>query len=125
YKEVDIEPVVESEGDCHSRGKVRVREVLQALDLITQALERLPEGEIKTNFRGKLNGEVFQRMEQPRGEMLYYVKASNTRNLDRFRIRTPTFANIPSLLKMLPGCDLADVPVIVLSIDPCISCAER
>ncbi|NLV17555.1 MAG: NADH-quinone oxidoreductase subunit D [Syntrophomonadaceae bacterium] len=125
YREVDFEPVVEAGGDCHSRGKVRVREVLRALDLITQALERLPEGEIKTNFRGKLNGEVFQRMEQPRGEMLYYVKAGSNRSLDRFRIRTPTFANIPPLLKMLPGCDLADVPVIVLSIDPCISCAER
>jgi len=26
---------------------------------------------------------------------------------------------------MLKGCDLADVPIIVLTIDPCISCAER
>jgi ech hydrogenase subunit E len=28
-------------------------------------------------------------------------------------------------LKVLPGCDLADVPMIVLTIDPCISCTER
>ena len=125
YKEVDFEPVVEEGGDCYARGVVRVKEVLQALDLITQALERLPEGEIKANFRGRLKGEVFKRMEQPRGEMLYYVKASRNKNLDRFRIRTPTFANIPPLLKMLPGCDLSDVPVITLSIDPCISCNER
>jgi Ni,Fe-hydrogenase III large subunit len=41
---------------------------------------------------------------------VYYVKASNSKNLDRFRVRTPTFANVPPLLKMLPGCDLADVP---------------
>ena len=36
-----------------------------------------------------------------------------------------TFANLPAMLQVLPGCDLADVPVIVLTIDPCISCTER
>jgi ech hydrogenase subunit E len=45
--------------------------------------------------------------------------------LDRVRIRTPTFANIPPLLVMLPGHFLSDVPVVTLSIDPCISCTER
>jgi ech hydrogenase subunit E len=40
-------------------------------------------------------------------------------------VRTPTFANIPTLLVMLPGCEMADVPVITLSIDPCIACTER
>jgi ech hydrogenase subunit E len=32
---------------------------------------------------------------------------------------------VPPLLAMLPGAELADVPVIILSIDPCISCTER
>ncbi|MDP3051405.1 MAG: NADH-quinone oxidoreductase subunit D, partial [Eubacteriales bacterium] len=41
------------------------------------------------------------------------------------KIRTPTFSNIPALLVMLPGCELADVPVITMSIDPCIACTER
>lgn len=125
YKEVEFEPVVETEGDCYARGVVRAKEILQSLDLVRFGLERLPEGEINWDFKGKPSGEVFMRQEQPRGEMLYYVKASNGKNLDRFRVRTPTFANVPPLLKMLPGCDLADVPVIVLSIDPCISCTER
>lgn len=52
-------------------------------------------------------------------------KANGDKYLDRIRIRTPTFANIPALLTMLPGMYLSDVPVIVLSIDPCISCTER
>ena len=43
----------------------------------------------------------------------------------RFRLRTPTNANIAVLVKMLQGCDLADVPNIILTIDPCISCCER
>ncbi|MGE5372623.1 MAG: nickel-dependent hydrogenase large subunit [Solirubrobacterales bacterium] len=125
YSELEWEPVTETEGDAFARAVVRAREVLVSLDLIRQGLERLPEGEIKYNFRGMLDGEVFVRMEQPRGEAFYYMKASRNRTLDRLRIRTPTFANIPALLHMLPGCALADVPVIVLSIDPCISCSER
>ncbi|MEG3069120.1 MAG: hypothetical protein RQM95_13220 [Syntrophaceticus schinkii] len=69
--------------------------------------------------------EVSYRSEQCRGECFYYAKGNGTQNLERFRVRTPTFSNIPSLLVMLPGSELADVPVIVLSIDPCISCTER
>jgi ech hydrogenase subunit E len=75
--------------------------------------------------KGRPEGEVVSRVEQPRGELIYYIKGNGKKNLDRLRIRTPTFANIPPLLSMLPGIGLADVPVIVLSIDPCISCTER
>jgi NADH:ubiquinone oxidoreductase subunit D len=64
-------------------------------------------------------------VEQPRGELLYYLKGKGEKTLDRVRIRTPTFANLPPLLVMLPGMYLSDVPVVTLSIDPCISCTER
>lgn len=47
------------------------------------------------------------------------------KKLERLKVRTPTFANIPSLLLMLPGVKLADVPIVVLTIDPCVSCTER
>ena len=74
---------------------------------------------------GQPKGEVITRVEQPRGECLYYLKANGGKFLERVRIRTPTFANIPALAVILPGLDFADVPVVVLSIDPCISCTER
>jgi ech hydrogenase subunit E len=74
---------------------------------------------------GNPTGETITRTEQPRGEVVYHLKATGTKFLQRFRVRTPTFANLPAMLKVLPGCDLADVPVIVLTIDPCISCTER
>ena len=70
-------------------------------------------------------GEYFTRVEQPRGEALYYVKGNGTKNLERFRLRTPTNVNLAALVKMLKGCELADVPNIILTIDPCISCCER
>ena len=41
------------------------------------------------------------------------------------RMRTPTSQNLGGMTKALAGCDLADVNMIVLTIDPCISCTER
>jgi ech hydrogenase subunit E len=125
FDELDFEPVVEYDGDCYARLIVRFREVLQSVDLVRQALSRLPEGDLSAPAKGKPKGETMIRVEQPRGELFYYIKGNDTKHLDRLRIRTPTFANIPPLLAMLPGIELADVPVVVLSIDPCISCTER
>ncbi len=125
YKELQWEPVVETAGDCYARTVVRVREVTMSFDIIRQAIEKIPAGPIAVKITGNPTGEFFSRLEQPRGEVVYYLKGNNTKNLERFRIRTPTFANSPPLVIMLKGCELPDVPVIVLTIDPCISCTER
>lgn len=126
YSELDFEPVIETSGDCWARSTVRFREVIQSIDLVRQAVSKLPEGDIATKVKGNPpEGEVYARVEQPRGECVYYIKGNGTKHLDRLRIRTPTFANIPPLLHQVPGNELADVPVIVLAIDPCISCTER
>lgn len=125
YGELEFEPVVLQDGDCYARTAVRMKEVYQSISLIGQAIDKLPEGEIAAPFKGNPNGEVIIRVEQPRGEVLYYLRANGTKYLERMRVRTPTFANIPSLLAMLPGSELADVPVLILTIDPCISCTER
>ncbi len=125
FDELDFEPVVETSGDAYARGVIRFKETLQSIDLVRQAISRMPQGDIGAKVKGKPEGEIIQRVEQPRGECMYYIKANKTKFLDRLRIRTPTFANIPALAAMLPGMELSDVPVVILSIDPCISCTER
>ena len=125
YGELDFKPITEEAGDCFARLQVRVRELHQCAALVRQAIAKIPQGPIAVPVKGNPSGETVSRVEQPRGEVIYYIKGNGTKNLERFRVRTPTFANIPVLLAMLPGCQLADVPVIVLSIDPCISCTER
>ncbi|MCB2145475.1 MAG: nickel-dependent hydrogenase large subunit [Deltaproteobacteria bacterium] len=125
YGELDFEPVTATAGDCHARCMVRLGEIDQSIDLIHQALDRLPGGDIRSEVRGRPQGETLMRVEQPRGEVVYYIRADGGKTLSRVRIRTPTFANIPVLVKLLPGIFLSDVPVVVLSIDPCVSCLER
>jgi len=125
YKYLDVEPVVESDGDCYARCLVRIRENYHSIDLIRQAVEKIPEGPVEVKVKGAPNGEYFSRVEQPRGEVIHYVKGNGSRFLQRFRVRVPTFSNIPSMIKMLKGSELADVPNIILTLDPCISCTER
>ncbi len=125
YGDLDFTPIVEQGCDSYARSVVRLRETYQSMELVRQALEKMPEGEIAARIRGRPEGEAVTRIEAPRGELVYYAKGNGTVNLARLRVRTPTYTNLPPLLTMLPNCELADVPVIVLSIDPCISCTER
>ncbi len=125
YSRIDFEPITSEIGDSFARCDVRINEILQAIDIIRQAAAKMPEGEISVKVTGNPNGEYFMRVEQPRGEAVYYVKANGTKFLDRMRVRTPTFANLPGMLETLKGADLADVPILVITIDPCISCTER
>ena len=125
YGKVGFSPVIETAGDCYARCKVRIREIAASVDIIQKCVEMMKDGAIEVKVTGTPNGEFFARSEQPRGEAVYYAKANGTKFLQRLRVRTPTFANIAPLLATLKGCQLADVPVIVLTIDPCISCAER
>lgn len=125
YGKLDFKPVVDKGGDCYARTSVRMKEMFQAISIIKQCISLIPEGDIKVKVTGSPNGEYFTRIEQPRGEVVYYAKANGTKYLDRVRVRTPTFANIPALLETLKGCSLADVPILILTIDPCISCTER
>ena len=125
YNDVDFEPIIDTTGDSYARTEVRIKELFQSIDIIRQLAGKVPDTEISTAVKGFPDGEYFMRAEQPRGEAIYYVKANGTKFLDRVRIRTPTFANLPSMLEVLKGCQLADVPTLILTIDPCISCTER
>jgi len=126
YKHLEFEPCVETGGDCYARCVVRIREIYQAFDIIRKCAELMPgDTTIDVKITGAPDGEYIARLEQPRGEVIYYVKGNGTKFLERMRVRTPTFANVPPLVHTLKGCQLADVPILVLTIDPCISCCER
>lgn len=125
YDDLSFTPATESGGDCLGRCLVRTQELFSSIDLVEQAVDKIPDGPVEVKVTGSPDGEFFSRTEQPRGEVVHYLKGNGKKNLVRFRVRTPTFTNIPPLVEMLKGCELADVPIIVLSIDPCIGCAER
>lgn len=125
YNDIDFNIITSNDCDSYARCEVRINEIYQSFDIIRQAVAKIPDGNIAVPVKGKPDGEAFVRVEQPRGEAIYYVKANGSMFLDRCRVRTPTFTNLTSLLKVLQGCQFADVPILILTIDPCISCTER
>lgn len=125
YNDLDFEVITSNKCDSYARCEVRIGEIFQSIQLIKQAVGKIPAGDVRTPFKGNPDGEAMIRVEQPRGEAFYYIRANGTKFLNRMRVRTPTFANIPSLVQTLQGVQLADVPIMILTIDPCISCTER
>lgn len=125
YDKVEFDIITSDECDGYARCAVRIGELFQSISIIKQLADKIPEGPIANTIKGNPDGEAFVRVEQPRGEAIYYAKANGTKFLERFRVRTPTFTNIQSLIHILPGSELADVPLQILTIDPCVSCTER
>ena len=123
----DFKVITDNGGDCFARVKVRCLEVLQSIDIIEELAAKMPAGDIAVDVKGSPadGAQASNVLEQPRGECYYYARGNGTKNLERMRMRTPTSQNLAGMTVALKGCDLADVNMIILTIDPCISCTER
>jgi ech hydrogenase subunit E len=127
YPELDFRIVTATDGDVRARLVVRAMEMLESVRLIEQALRQLPAGPIRaeTGFPAIPSGEATARAEAPRGELFYYLASNGSDTPTRVKIRTPSFVNIPSIQAMCVGNQLADMPLIQASVDPCCSCTDR
>jgi len=123
----------EVHGDVYDRIIVRLLEVKQSIDLIEQCLNLMPSGEIISEPKipkllailKKLNGEGIGRMEAPRGEVIHYVKFTGQDSPYSWKVRAPTYSNVLPWIPMLKGGQIADIPIVAASTDPCMSCTNR
>jgi Ni,Fe-hydrogenase III large subunit len=126
YPELDFAVQADTRGDVHSRALLRLREAVESIKIVEQCLRRMPQGPISIPGMAVIPpGESVARSEAPRGELIYYLRSDGTDTPQRLKWRVPTYMNWEALRVMLAGCQVADIPLIVNSIDPCISCTER
>ncbi len=126
YREIPFNIVTYSEGDSWARLMVRLNEISESINIINYALDNLPSGPYRVRVpRVVPAGEALSRVEAPRGELFYYVKSNGTAYPERVKVRTPTFANILSFIRIAEGGNIADVPASFVSLDPCFSCTDR
>jgi membrane-bound hydrogenase subunit alpha len=126
YAEVPWNVVTDTSGDVYGRTRVRIGELRESLNIVRFCLENLPEGPIRTKApKTAPAGEILSRYEAPRGELVHFIRTNGTDKVDRLDIRTPTLANWTSVATGLVNQNLADIPVIVAAIDPCLSCTSR
>jgi len=126
YGEIPFKVVTYRGCDVASRMYVRIDEIKESIKIIRYALKNMPEGPVRVKASLKVpEGEAISRVEAPRGENLHFLKSNGSVKPERWKIRAPTLANLLSLCRMLIGVNLADIPVVIAGIDPCIACAER
>ncbi|MCK5242336.1 nickel-dependent hydrogenase large subunit [bacterium] len=140
YGDLDIKAITpealagEVHGDVFDRIIVRLLEVKQSIEIIQQSMKKMPIGPL-TNFPKLMvllnhikqaEGEGIGRHEAPRGEVFHYIRlAANQESPLVWKVKASTYSNAMSWVKMLEGEQIADIPIIVASVDPCISCTDR
>jgi NADH-quinone oxidoreductase subunit D len=126
YKMVKVKPIVKEGGDAQTRTLARLDEVFESIRIIEEACSRIPRGEKIPKYPVKRisQGIGTGRVEAPRGENFHFVKINMAKTV-RVKLRTPTLANLVMYPRILKDVDITDVPIVVMSMDPCISCMER
>jgi NADH-quinone oxidoreductase subunit D len=153
YDHFDFDVPLADEGDVYARYQVRVQEMWESVRIIEQAMKKLPKGPFITGNRKvapppkeelaysmeslihhfKLwtegftppKGEVYVRVESPRGEFGCYLDSDGSPKPRRVHFRTPSFANLGAMHKMTKGVFIADLVAIIGSIDIVLGDVDR
>ena len=119
YAEVEFSVPVGTNGDCWDRMWVLLQRRWESLKIIDQCMQRLPAGPYRAASMPKtikMEGEVYQRTENPLGLMGYYVVGNGAKEPYRLKMRTASFSNISMLPDLLRGTLLPDLIAIMGSV---------
>lgn len=155
YEDFDFEVPVGETGDVYDRYLVRMEEMRQSTRIISQAIDNIPAGNYLnydeyphyvippkrralTTMEGMISlfkygmegikppkGEAYQSIENPRGELGFYMVSDGSPFPYRMRVRPPSFCNISALDKMSKGHLLADLIAIMGSVDILLGEVDR
>jgi NADH-quinone oxidoreductase subunit D len=121
---------VGSHGDVYDRYMVRILEMRESIGILRQALRDIPAGPIldpKAKQRGlrPKAGEVYSRIEGPKGEIGFFLVSDGGPNPYRYRVRPPSLVNLTILEDMCLGQSIADSVVILGSVDIVLGEVDR
>jgi NADH-quinone oxidoreductase subunit D/NADH-quinone oxidoreductase subunit C/D len=134
YDQLDFDVAVRYNGDVYDRYLIRVDEMRQSVRILEQVLTHLKATEGQPIVSGKPQyalrvphgGDAYGRVENPKGELGYYLTAkTRSSNPERYHVRAPSFINLTALGKMCEGYKVADVVVILGSIDIVLGEVDR
>jgi len=132
YEDFDFKVPVETAGDCYARYQVRMVEFRESIKIVRQVLDGLPEGPISSRPGLKSvaqvrvpKGEMYTRVEGPRGEVGCYLIGDGGAKPYRMKWRGASFSNLAVLPYIIPGHQVADVVAIMGSVDPVFGEVDR
>jgi NAD(P)H-quinone oxidoreductase subunit H len=142
----------ETSGDCLARYLVRVREMRESIKILQQAIARIPGGAYENleaqrmaagpksewnafdyQFISKKiaptfkipKGEHYVRLESGKGELGVYIIGDDNLFPWRWKIRSADFSNLQIFPHLLKGVKVADIVVILGSIDIIMGSVDR
>ncbi len=154
YQNYEFDIPVANEGDAYARYLCRMEEMRQSLRIIKQALDNLPDGPpyiadlpdivlpekelVYTKMESLIRhfvlvyngfetppGEIYHSVENPKGELGYYIVSDGTGKPYRMRVRGPSFVNMQALPGMVKGGFVSDVVAAIGSIDIVLGEVDR
>lgn len=120
YDRFDFTVPLGKVGDCWDRYIVRMEEMQQSAEIVQQALEQMPEGEIMAKIPKMVKppvGEVYHSIENPRGELGYYIVSNGSTKPYRLHVRRPSFINLQVLNEACQGLLIGDVVAVLATLD--------
>ena len=117
-------------GDVYDRFMIRLLELRESIKILEQALKEVPGGPVMDpkakirNFKPK-PGEAYGRIEAPKGELGFYLISDGGSNPYRYRVRPPSLINLTVLEDMCLGHNVADVVLILGSVDIVLGEVDR
>jgi NADH-quinone oxidoreductase subunit C/D len=129
YDRFDFNVAVRYNGDVYDRYLIRIDEIRESLKILQQAVRDIPEGEIQVGrpqYQVRVPaGEAYGRVENPKGELGFYVISSGKPNPWRYHVRAPSFINLTAMGEMCKGYKIADVVAVLGSIDIVLGETDR
>jgi NADH-quinone oxidoreductase subunit D len=153
YEKFDFEVPTRTASDVYARYQVRMEEMRQSVRIVRQAMDGMPSGpwkaadqhvvlpdreKMKTQMEALIyhfkiitegfrvpEGEVYQVIESPRGELGFYVVSDGTAKPYRVHMRTPSFGNLQAVPKMVEGTMIANVIASIGSMDFVLGDTDR
>lgn len=121
-------------GDVFDNIVVRLLEVDQSIKIIEECLDNMPSGPLTSipkvaallGILKKAEGEGIGRHEAPRGEVFHYIRLEAGKEEPvAWKVKAPTYSNLMAWVPKFMGDEIADIPIIAASIDPCMCCMDR
>jgi NADH-quinone oxidoreductase subunit C/D len=129
YDRFNFDVITRPDGDLYDRYYVRLLEARESVKILKQAIRDLPGGPVlpgRKTYQIKVPaGEAYSRVENPKGELGYYVVSDGSSTAYRYHVRSPSFINLTALEPMCLGHTIADVVGILGSIDIVLGEVDR